>query len=259
MPFDFDVGFVGAGNMGYALAKAINSYDNQLTMLAADPWRLAEKREKWHFSKQTKSNNEVFLRCRIVFLCVKPQVFSNACDGIQGQANQTLVSVIAGLSLATMRAEFPTIPHHIRIMTNTAVTIGEGVMAVTPDSSCPKETVDEIMSILSKCGCIETVPERCMDGVTGMSGSGIAFVYQFIEALADGGVNAGLPRAVAAKFATQTVLAGAKMVEQTGRHPASLKDDVTSPAGTTITGLRAAEKGGLRYVHKCLISCKISL
>ena len=92
----------------------------------------------------------------------------------------------------------------------------------------------------------EVVPERCMDGITGMCGSGVAFVFQFIEAMADGGVNAGLPRAVAAKFAAQTVLGGAKLVLESGRHPGSLKDDVTSPAGTTIAGIRAAEKAGLR-------------
>merc|ERR1712227_1033423 len=172
--------------MGYALAKSINSYDNQLTMLAADPWRLEEKRQKWSFSTQTKSNSEVFSKCKVIFLCVKPQVFDNALEGCDGSQDQVLVSVIAGLSLAKMKEQFPSVKNHVRIMTNTAVTIGEGVMAITPDESCPEPVVDNIKEILSKCGCLEVVPERCMDGVTGMSGSGIAFVYQFIEALADG-------------------------------------------------------------------------
>jgi len=244
--FDFDIGFIGAGNMGYALAQSISQSKGQLTMLAADPWRTEAKRLKWAFSTQTQSNGDVLNKCRIVFLCVKPQVFADACDGQTGRAGQVMVSVIAGLSLKSMKSQFPQVQHHIRIMTDTAVTIGEGVMAITPDPSCPSEITDEVSKLLEKCGCLEIVPERCMDGVTGMSGSGIAFVYQFIEALADGGVNSGLPRHVAAKFAAQTVLAGAKMVQQTGRHPASLKDDVTSPAGTTIAGLRAAEKAGLR-------------
>ena len=98
----------------------------------------------------------------------------------------------------------------------------------------------------SCCGIIEVVPERCMDGVCGLSGSGPAFVYQFIEALSDGGVNAGLPRAISTKFAAQTVLGAAKMVLESGLHPGQLKDQVASPAGTTIAGIRAAESKGLR-------------
>jgi len=250
--FEYDIGFIGAGNMGFALAEGfVQNASTSPKILAADPWRLAEKQKKWESLGivRTKENSEVLEKCRLVILSIKPQLFKAVSEKITNKEKtqgQILVSVVAGLSLETMKKTFPQVQNQIRIMTNTACLIKAGVIAITPADDVPATLVTEVKELLDSCGVTEIVPERCMDAVTGMSGSGIAFVYQFIEALADGGVNAGLPRNVAAKFAAQTVMAGAQMVIETGRHPGSLKDDVTSPAGTTIAGIRAAERGGLR-------------
>jgi pyrroline-5-carboxylate reductase len=131
-------------------------------------------------------------------------------------------------------------------MPNTPALIGQGMIALAASAEVPENRIAELEKILKAAGEVDRVEERYLDAVTGLSGSGPAFVYLFIEALADGGVRAGLPRDKALRYAAQTVLGSAAMVKETGKHPGELKDMVTSPAGTTIAGVAALEKGAFR-------------
>jgi pyrroline-5-carboxylate reductase len=133
-----------------------------------------------------------------------------------------------------------------RIMPNTPALVSRGMIALSASPEVGAAALDELEGILSAAGLVDRMPESCLDAVTGLSGSGPAFVYMFIEALADGGVKAGLPRDKALTCAAQTVLGAAAMARETGRHPGELKDMVTSPAGTTIAGVAALERAGFR-------------
>jgi pyrroline-5-carboxylate reductase len=134
----------------------------------------------------------------------------------------------------------------IRVMPNTPALVGTGASAVSPGPNALAADRDLVLALFRHCGVVHAVPEKLLDAVTGLSGSGPALVYVFIEALADGGVRAGLPRDIALSLATQTVLGSAQMVRDTKQHPAALKDAVASPGGTTIAGLHAAESAGFR-------------
>ena len=165
-----------------------------------------------------------------------------------------IISIAAGLSVEALqkmaeegRDSQDLTTKIIRVMPNTPAMVGEGMSALCRNKYVTEEEFQFVMKIFSGIGSAEEVDESLMDAVTGVSGSGPAYVYLFIEALADGGVLAGLPRDKAVKFAAQTVLGSARMVLETGKHPGELKDAVCSPAGTTIEGVRALEAEGLRY------------
>jgi pyrroline-5-carboxylate reductase len=152
----------------------------------------------------------------------------------------------AGWSIAKVQAMAGAHTQVIRIMPKTPALIGRGMIALAASSAVPANRIAELEKILKAAGEVDRVDEKYLDAVTGLSGSGPAFVYLFIEALADGGVRVGLPRDKALRYAAQTVLGSAAMVKETGRHPGELKDMVTSPAGTTIAGVAALEKGAFR-------------
>jgi pyrroline-5-carboxylate reductase len=152
----------------------------------------------------------------------------------------------AGFSLAKIRSLLDMPIPLVRIMPNTPALVSQGVIAMTASADTPEGKAAELEQILSAAGIVDRIEEKYLDAVTGLSGSGPAFVCLFIEALADGGVRAGLPRDKALRFAAQTVLGTAAMVKETGRHPGELKDMVTSPAGTTIAGVAALENGAFR-------------
>lgn len=183
----------------------------------------------------------------IVFLAVKPQhvqqVFSQV---VASNPSPTLyVSIAAGITLETLRAGLAT-DRVIRVMPNTPCLVGEGASGFCADKGVSAEDSQSVADLLNAVGVAFPLPEAQLDAVTGLSGSGPAFVYQVIEALSDGGVRVGLPRDVALKLATQTVLGAARMVQETEEHPGVLKDRVASPGGTTIAGLHALESGRLR-------------
>jgi pyrroline-5-carboxylate reductase len=157
-----------------------------------------------------------------------------------------LVSMAAGWSIAKVQAMAGAHTQVIRIMPNTPALIGRGMIALAASAEVPANRIAELEKILGTAGEVDRVEEKYLDAVTGLSGSGPAFVYLFIEALADGGVRAGLPRDKALRYAAQTVVGSAARVKETGRHPGELKDMVTSPAGTTIAGVAALEKGAFR-------------
>jgi pyrroline-5-carboxylate reductase len=205
------------------------------------------------FSEQTGARNtasiaEVVSESEVLILATKP----HDLPGIIQAANlanfpdKLYISVAAGVTLDTMEKLTGGNGRFVRTMPNTPSLVGKGAAAFSLGSKCGEADRDVVQSILGAVGMSVEVPERLIDAVTGLSGSGPAYIYMVIEAMADGGVQAGLPRADALKLAAQTVAGAAAMVLETGLHPAVLKDMVTSPGGTTIAGLAALEEGAIR-------------
>jgi pyrroline-5-carboxylate reductase len=193
----------------------------------------------------TEDNQTAISASKILLLAIKPQVFSLVTDAIKPNPNSTVISILAGVTIALLEAAFPQQPV-IRVMPNTPATVGQGMTAISAGTHSKPEHLEQARSIFNAVGEVVEVPESFMDAVTGLSGSAPAFVALMIEALADGGVASGLPRAIALQLATQTVLGTATLVKETKQHPAILKDQVTSPGGTTIAGVAKLESLGFR-------------
>ena len=245
------IAFLGAGNMAEALVAGI--LKGQLTtpdcLLATDisEARLTHLKDRYHVQVGSK-NSDAILWADVIILCVKPQVINEVLADIQSNLSkkQLIISVAAGVPLKNIQSKIgETIPL-VRAMPNTPAVIQEGVTAISACHGLSSEHLETAKKIFESVGQVVVVDESLMDAVTGLSGSGPAYVYLAIEALIDGGVRVGLPRNVAHILAVQTVLGAAKMVRETGEHPAVLKDRVTSPGGTTIAGLQRLEEGGLR-------------
>lgn len=185
----------------------------------------------------------------VILLCTKPQdVAAALADAAKMAAGapRLVISIAAGVTLAALEAAASENFRIIRAMPNTPALVGHGAAGYCLGSRASADDAQTAQSLLGAVGLAVQVPERLMDAVTGLSGSGPAYIYVVIDALADGGVRAGIPRADAVRLAAQTVLGAAAMVMETGEHPAVLKDMVTSPGGTTIAGLAALERHGLR-------------
>jgi pyrroline-5-carboxylate reductase len=242
---------IGSGNMGFALMSAAKGADIYITDSDLEK---AKSSAAALGAKLLSTNTEAVEKGNLIFLAVKPQVLQQVLAEIAPAANQRLnsnrapvfVSMAAGWSIAKIQGALGAKMPVVRIMPNTPALIGKGMIAMSASPEVSAQSVSELEKILSGAGIIDKVDERLMDAVTGLSGSGPAFVYLFIEALADGGVRAGLPRDKALRYAAQTVLGSAAMVQQTGKHPGELKDMVTSPGGTTIAGITALEDGAFR-------------
>jgi pyrroline-5-carboxylate reductase len=194
------------------------------------------------------SNAAVVQQSDVVFLAVKPQQMVGLLSEIAAVVNesQCLVSIAAGVSIPQLLTGLGSQRRIIRVMPNTPALVGQGASALCRGGTATSLDVETVTTLLKAVGVAVEVSEGLLDAVTGLSGSGPAFVYLIIEALSDGGVRMGLPRALATQLAAQTVLGAAQMVLTTGKHPGQLKDAVTSPGGTTIAGLHALEQGGLR-------------
>lgn len=245
------IGFVGAGQMATALARGFLSAGtlNAQSILAYDV--IAASGE--NFVRQTAgrlaaSNREVARESKVVFLAVKPQQMAQVLADIRDDVRpeHLIVSIAAGVSLKTIATGLGQDARLIRVMPNTPCLLGYGASAFSRGALATAEDAALVQRLLTNVGIAVEVPEKLLDAVTGLSGSGPAYVYQIIEAMSDGGVRMGLPRDTATKLAAQTVLGAAQMVLSTGQHPGQLKDAVTSPGGTTIAGLHALERGGLR-------------
>lgn len=196
----------------------------------------------------TADNRAILSEADIVLVAVKPQIFNAVVADLNWAATQQtslMLSIMAGTPLATLEAAVPHWPV-IRAMPNTPATVGAGVTAIAAGTMATTEHLQQARSIFEAVGTVVEVPETLMDAVTGLSGSGPGYVAVVIEALADGGVAAGLPRAIALQLAIQTVRGTAELLHTADMHPAVLKDRVTSPGGTTITGIAQLEAGGLR-------------
>ena len=245
------VGFIGSGKMATALARGLISsgFVTPDSVVASDVY--AGARESFQTetrSRTVEANSEVVASSDVVILATKPQQMGDVLDGISSQLEDRhlVISIAAGLPLSFYESKLGTSRRIIRVMPNTPCLVGETAAGFSVGSSATAADAALVASLLGMVGLAVQVDEKLLDAVTGLSGSGPAYVYQMIEALSDGGVRVGLPRDVATKLAAQTLLGAAKMVLETGQHPGTLKDAVTSPGGTTIAGIHALERGGLR-------------
>jgi pyrroline-5-carboxylate reductase len=195
----------------------------------------------------TDRNSDVIDGADVLLMAVKPQIFSVVGQDLQGHSSQSplLISIMAGVTLAQLEAAVPQWPV-VRAMPNTPATVGAGMTAIALGSHTDAQHRQWAEAMFGAVGSVVTVPERLMDAVTGLSGSGPGYIAVVIEALADGGVAAGLPRATALQLAIQTVKGTAELLQTEGMHPGVLKDRVTSPGGTTITGIAELEAAGVR-------------
>lgn len=246
-------GLIGCGRMGRALVigaiEAGTLTASDVVVFDIEP-AAVEALTKDHGVAGASSLKDVVSSCDTILLCTKPGDVNEVLREIATFGTEPnrilLVSIAAGVTISTIER---TIFHHARVvraMPNTPALVGKGAAAFTPGSNATQEDAEFVERLLGSIGKVVEVPEKLMDSVTGLSGSGPAFVYLFIESLADGGVANGLPRDKALELATQTVLGAATMVQETGLHPAMLKDMVASPGGTTIAGIEALEALGFR-------------
>jgi len=244
------VGFVGAGMMAGAMIRGLASSNTCAVenLIASDAYRpcldtLAADLKM----KVTDQNSEVAGSADVVFIAVKPQQVKDVCGEIaKAGTNPMVVSIAAGITLDSLASWLPANSRIVRVMPNTPCMVGELAAGYSPNAACSDADAALVGSILGALGTAFKVKESDLDAVTGLSGSGPAYVFQFIEALSDGGVRAGLTRPVATQLAAKTVRGAATMVLQTGKHPGELKDQVTSPGGTTIAGVHALEQAGMR-------------
>jgi|Transcript_14916 pyrroline-5-carboxylate reductase len=244
------IGFIGAGQMAEALAlgfvnkggvKASNVYATDINQDRKDVFAAFG-------ANACDSNSEVVSNSDVVFVAVKPQYVSLVLREVKPVLAQdkVVVSIAAGVTLSTLQAATGADARIIRVMPNTPCLVGETAAAMCLNSKADDTDAEVVKTLFDAVGTIYRVDEKLLSAVTGLSGSGPAYIFVMIEALSDGGVKAGLPRDVAIKLAAQTVKGAAAMVLETGKHPGALKDMVTSPAGTTIAGVHELEKAGVR-------------
>ena len=242
------LGFIGAGRMATALARGCvrSGLVGGDQVLAADPTPVALK----NFSEQTgvdklaSENAEVLVTAQIVVLAVKPQVMPQVLDAIAEHVSEQhlLVSIAAGVTLDTLAARLPAGTRLVRVMPNTPCLVGLGASCFARGASASEDDAARVQRILESVGRAFEVDEKLLDAVTGLSGSGPAFLYRVIEAMAAGGEAGGLPAKLALELAAQTARGAAEMVLSTGQTPAELREQVTSPGGTTVAGLEVLEK-----------------
>jgi pyrroline-5-carboxylate reductase len=255
------IGFIGNGNMGGAIIGGIisNKILNSSEILVSDINKdgLNTVNEKYGVSI-TSDNREAAKKADILFLAVKPNVLYKVIDEIKDVINENtlIVSIVAGQSIEKIATAFNSNIKLIRVMPNTPALVGEGMAALSPNANVTEDEAKNILNIFQSFGKAEIVPEYLMDTVTAVSGSSPAYVFMFIEAMADAAVMGGMPRNQAYTFAAQSVLGSAKMVLETGKHPGELKDMVCSPAGTTIDAVGVLEEEGFRSgVIKAMTAC----
>jgi pyrroline-5-carboxylate reductase len=245
------IGFIGAGNMAVALGQGFvrAGLITGAKLSAADPSEAARVKFAQATGGQvTIDNAAVVGQSDVLFLAVKPQQMALVAGELAGNiSTKTLVvSIAAGVRLARLSGWLGEAVRLIRVMPNTPCLIGEGACGYCLGAKATKADGELVGKLLQAVGTAWQVEEKLLDAVTGLSGSGPAFIYIIIEALSDAGVRVGLPRPIAASLAVQTVRGAVDMVISTGEHPAVLKDRVASPGGTTIAGLQAMEAGAIR-------------
>jgi pyrroline-5-carboxylate reductase len=244
---------IGGGVMGEALLSRLldrNLYlSSDVLVSEPQPERQAFLAQRYGV-QVTDDNRQTFQATDVILLAIKPQVLPQVAAQLAGLSSPLtqppiLASILAGTSLHQLETAFPGLPI-VRAMPNTPATVGAGITAIAGGQRTQPHHLELAQRIFQAVGEVLTVPEAQMDAVTGLSGSGPGFVAIMIEALTDGGVAAGLPRPVAARLALQTVRGTAQLLQETGLHPAELKDRVTSPGGTTIAGIAQLEQAGFR-------------
>jgi pyrroline-5-carboxylate reductase len=245
------VGFIGAGNMGEALIRGLVNANVVApeAIWASDvrPERLKELDSQYGI-QLAPDNLEIVRQADVVIMAVKPQIMAAVLREIAPALTKRklMISLAAGVSTARIRALLGREVRLIRVMPNTPALVLEGVTAIAKAEGLEPDDLDVAGEIFSAVGRVVVLEEELLDAVTGLSGSGPAYVAVVIESLADGGVKMGLDRRTAMTLATQTVLGAAKLLLETGMHPGALKDMVSSPGGTSIAGISALEEGGIR-------------
>lgn len=252
---DKRIGIIGLGTMGQAIANGLlrsnKVQPNQLSATVRTR-ASAEKLGRELGFNCTTDNAEVCRSADIVILCVKPKDIQKVAEGLKSKGAlehcPLIISIAAGISTGFIEGIIGAQCQVLRAMPNTPCFIGKGMTVVAKGSYANDESVAIAREIFSTMGRFIELEEKHMDTVTGLSASGPAFIYIIVEALADGGVMRGLPRQVATELVAQMTLGAAEMILATGKHPAALKDDVTTPAGCTIAGILALEDGRIRSV-----------
>lgn len=243
------LGFIGAGNMGSAILNGILKEG----FLSADQIAITDKLPA-NCAKFAAlgvcvmpDNKTLVDECECILLAIKPvytaQVIEEIYERLKGKF---VISIVAGWNYDMLDRALPNDTRFVRVMPNTPLAVGEGMSLISEKSRCTPEEFAFAQAVFSAAGKVAKVEDHVFVAATSINGCGPAFVYQFIEALADGGVRYGVPRAMAYELAAQTLIGAAKMVQETGDHPGKLKDAVCSPGGTTIEGVYALEKGGMR-------------
>lgn len=251
MAIDKKIAFLGGGNMAEALIKGVvvagAAHVHDITVTDVSVQRLDYLRTTYGIAV-SQNNIDTVRAADIVILSVKPQVMDRVLDEIGRTADRAklVISIAAGVTLDRIEQGLPLGPRVIRVMPNTPALVLAGAAGLSRGANATAADMAVSREIFGSVGRAVEVDEKLMDAVTGLSGSGPAYVFTMIEALADGGVKAGIPRPLALELAAQTVFGSAKMVLETREHPARLRDMVTSPGGTTIAGMHELEKGKLR-------------
>lgn len=243
------LGIIGGGVMAEAILSrllALKIYD-PTSILVSEPQQQRQEFLQQNYQVNVTSDNAaVASDAEVILLAIKPQILSIVLNDLSEISSSTLIiSILAGIPLQRLESVLPINPI-IRVMPNTPATVGAGMTAIASGKQVQSHHLDLTKKMFCAVGKVVEVSETLMDAVTGLSGSGPAFVAMMIEALADGGVAAGLPRAIASELALQTVFGTAQLIQTTKIHPAQLKDQVTSPGGTTIAGVAQLELQGFR-------------
>ncbi|WP_242395935.1 pyrroline-5-carboxylate reductase [Anaeromyxobacter oryzisoli] len=245
------IAFLGTGNMAEALVKGLlragTATPEEIVCTEPRPERREEISGRYGV-RCVPGNVEAVEEADIVVLSVKPQIMDQLLAEIAPAIDhrKLVVSIAAGVPIATIAKKLGAGVRVVRVMPNTAALVGAGAAALARGANATEDDLRQAKTLFEAVGTSVVVEEHQLDAVTGLSGSGPAYVFLAIEALADGGVKMGLARPVAMALAAQTVLGAAKLVLETGEHPGRLKDQVTSPGGTAIAGVHALEQGGLR-------------
>jgi len=244
------IAFLGGGNMAEALIKGIvGSGMDPAQITVAD---ISDARRSYlqdtHQVNTTAKNTAAIVGANLIVLAIKPQVIDEVLMQIRDEVaeGQVVVSIAAGVTIARIQSHLYADTKVVRTMPNTPALVGEGASAITPGPGVTGSELAQVSALFAAVGSVVPVVEEQMDAVTAVSGSGPAYIFTIIEAMADGGVNMGLSRETATTLAAQTVLGAARMVTSTGTHPAKLKVMVTSPGGTTAAGLLVLEQNGVR-------------
>ncbi len=242
--------------MGSALASAISRVSQTKIYISDhDSKKTAILNESYAY--EISSNTQIAKECDFIFLAVKPNILPSVAEEIRGalKASAIIVSMAAGVSLCSLREMLGDGKKIIRIMPNTPASLGAGVILYVNEKNVTSDEEESFVGIMKGAGLIDKIDEKLIDAASAVSGCGPAFVYMFIEALADGAVQCGLPRDKALLYASETLRGAAKMVTETGKHPELLKDEVCSPGGSTIEGVHALEDGAFRAtVSEAVIS-----
>ena len=239
-------GFIGCGNMGGAIARALRKSTDQIAVSdrSGKAKFLAEELEITYWD-----NGRIASECDRIFLGVKPHMMQGVLEPLQAllaQRKPLLITMAAGLEIQQILQMAGTQLPVIRIMPNTPTAVGSGVIPFCCNELVSPEMLQDWLADMGNCGWMDPLDEHLMDAVGALAGSGPAYLYLMLEAMADGAVACGLPRAKAMDYAAKTMVGAGQMYLQTGQHPGALKDAVCSPGGSTIEGIRVLERGGLR-------------